>query len=309
MVWQNGCRLPIGRTATLALAGIFPLAGFWSKDEILGRAFTVGFEQGKIEGYIALLLLLAAAGLTAFYMWRQIKLVFHGTPRTEAAIHAPENPPVMTWPLIILAVLSVVGGLLNLPEALASTRLPVDRLTLWLEESVQFAAPGIFYLGLALLALTIAVVAILVADRMYGTRPLTAKGRDRLQANPSTRSFFRLANAKLYWDEFYFATIVYPFQRASKFLANKVDWELWHDKFHNNVIRDNFNRFSQFLANPVDRGAIDAGFLGIGKLISAAGARLRTIQTGYVRTYAFTMLVGVLIIIILILLPLFRAGQ
>lgn len=298
--------------STLALAGIFPFAGFWSKDEILGKAFTEGFVNGKIEGYLALVLLIVSAGFTAFYMWRQIKLVFHGTPRSEAAVHAPENPQVMTIPLVVLAFLAVFGGLLNLPEVLAGTGLPVDRLTFWLEQSVQFARPGIFYLGLAIFALLIALVAIFAADRLYGvSKPVTAKGRDRLQVNPSTRELFRLANAKLYWDEFYFAVIVYPFQRASKFLANKIDWELWHDGFHNTIIRDNFNRISQFLANPVDRGGVDAFFLQWGKLVNWIGARLRTLQTGYVRTYAFTMLLGVLLILILILLPLFRqlAGQ
>jgi NADH-quinone oxidoreductase subunit L len=303
--------------STLALAGIFPFSGFWSKDEILGKAFTEGFVNGKLEGYLALVLLIVSAAFTAFYMWRQIKLVFHGTPRSEAAVHAPENPPVMTIPLVVLAFLAVFGGLLNLPEALVGTGLPVDRLTLWLEQSVQYARPGIFYLGLAVFALLLAIVAIFLADRMYGVnKPVaTSKrdplGRDLLQVNPSTRSLFRLANAKLYWDEFYFALIVYPFQRASKFLADKIDWELWHDRFHNNVIRDNFNRFSNFLANPVDRGGVDAFFMQWGKLVNWVGARLRTVQTGYVRTYAFTMLLGVLFILILILLPLFRqlAGQ
>jgi NADH:ubiquinone oxidoreductase subunit 5 (subunit L)/multisubunit Na+/H+ antiporter MnhA subunit len=198
-----------------------------------------------------------------------------------------------------------------LPEALAGTGLPVDRLTLWLEESVQYARPGIFYLGLAVIATIIALIAMFAADRLYSNRPVTLKGRDRLQTNPSTRSLFNLANAKLYWDEFYFAVIVNPFRRSASFLADKVDWQFWHDGFHNNVLRDGFNWFSQFLANPVDRGGVDAFFMQSGKLVNWIGARLRTVQTGYVRTYAFTMLLGVLFILILILLPLFRqlAGQ
>jgi NADH-quinone oxidoreductase subunit L len=293
--------------ATLALAGIFPLSGFWSKDEILGKAFKAGFTDGKVEGYLALVLLVVAAGFTAFYMWRQIKLVFHGAPRTEAAAHAPENPPVMTMPLVILATLSVLGGLLNLPLALGFTGLPLDQLTLWLEQSVATIKPGVFYLGLALVATLIAVLAIILADRVYGVRqPVTARGNDLLYANPSTRNLFRLANAKLYWDEFYFNVIVYPFQRSAKFLADKLDWEFWHDGFHNSVVRDGFNRLSQILANPVDKGGIDAFFLSLGKAVNWVGARIRTIQTGYVRTYAFTMLLGVLFIIILILFPLLR---
>ena len=77
---------------TLALSGIFPLAGFWSKDEILGESWLRGLEGGTFlksaGGYIAFILLLAAAAFTAFYMWRQIEMVFFGQARTEAADHA-----------------------------------------------------------------------------------------------------------------------------------------------------------------------------------------------------------------------------
>lgn len=295
--------------ATLALSGIFPLSGFWSKDEIIGKAFTAGFEQGKIEGFISLVLLLIAAGFTAFYMWRQIRLVFLGAPRTSAAENAPESSVYMTAPLVILALLSLLGGLINLPLVLENTGLPVDRLTLWLEESVQYARPGIFYLGLAIFATAVAVVGILGAEALYARKPLTAKGRDRLQANPTTRGFFRLANAKLYWDEIYTALFVNPYIRASKFLANTLDWELWHNRFHEGIFRDGFRNAANFLANPVDRGVIDRLFLLPGRFVNWIGGRVKPIQTGYVRTYAFTMLLGVLFIILIVLLPLLRAGR
>ena len=92
---------------TLALAGIVPFAGFWSKDEILLDA--------SRHYPIVYWLLTIAAFLTAFYMGRQIWMVFFGEPRHEAAAHAEESPKVMTIPLMILAVLSLVGGALNLP--------------------------------------------------------------------------------------------------------------------------------------------------------------------------------------------------
>jgi NADH-quinone oxidoreductase subunit L len=91
----------------LALAGIPPLAGFWSKDEILAEASHLN--------PVVFWLLLIAAGFTAFYMARQIFLVFFGEPRTAPAEHARENPRVITVPLMILAGLSVLGGALNLP--------------------------------------------------------------------------------------------------------------------------------------------------------------------------------------------------
>src|SRR5688572_25182607 len=92
---------------TLALAGIPPLAGFWSKDEILLDA--------SLHYSSVYWLLTIAAFFTAFYMGRQIWMVFFGEPRHEAAAHAEESPRIMTVPLMILAVLSVLGGALNLP--------------------------------------------------------------------------------------------------------------------------------------------------------------------------------------------------
>jgi NADH-quinone oxidoreductase subunit L len=290
----------------LALSGIFPLAGFWSKDEILGRAFDVGFNQGKVEGLIALGLLLLAAGFTAFYMWRQMCMVFFGQPRTEAAAAAPESTSLMTVPLIILAGLSVIGGLLNLPEAFSWLRLRVDVLTGWLEHHVTYASAGQFNPLLAITALVIAIAAIALAQQVYGRAPLTKKGRDQLQKRAETRELFRLANAKLYWDEFYGRFVEQPYNRAADWLANTLDWAFWHDYVHNTLIVGGFNGMAAFLSSPVDRGAIDAGFMNIGRGIEWFSSRLRRIQTGYVRTYAFTVLVGVLFILLIVLWPLIR---
>ncbi len=99
----------------LALAGIFPFAGFWSKDEILAAAFS--------QGYTAVYWLLTiAAFFTAFYMGRQIWMVFFGEPHHEAAAKAEESPKVITVPLMILAALSVLGGAFNLPRRIGRRR-------------------------------------------------------------------------------------------------------------------------------------------------------------------------------------------
>ncbi len=91
----------------LALMGIFPLAGFWSKDEILLKES----EQAPI----AFVMLLLAAAFTSFYMTRQLIMVFFGQPKTAAAAHAVESPRIMTRPLIVLAIFSIFIGLLNAP--------------------------------------------------------------------------------------------------------------------------------------------------------------------------------------------------
>ena len=99
---------------SLALAGIVPFAGFWSKDEILAHASANG-SSGWIFQTVYWMLTIAAI-CTAFYMGRQLKMVFFGKERHEAAEHAHESPPVMTYPLIVLAILSLVGGLINFPH-------------------------------------------------------------------------------------------------------------------------------------------------------------------------------------------------
>ncbi len=294
---------------TLALSGIFPFAGFWSKDDIIGAAFRAGFNNGRVEGYIAFGLLLVAAFFTAFYMWRQIRYVFLGKPRTAAAENVPESVPEMTLPLIVLAVLSLFGGLLNLPEAFVIHRFGMipEGLSLWLEHSIAYNQTVPFNFLLALTALAIAVGAILLADRVYGrNNPLTKRGRDPLQALAATRDAFNVANAKGYTDAIYSALIEQPYNRASQWLANVLDWKFWHDYVHDKLIFKGFDGVAALLSGPVDRGAIDRGFLGIGGLIRRAGGRLKGLQTGYVRTYTFTMLVGVVFVLLIILFPLVR---
>jgi NADH:ubiquinone oxidoreductase subunit 5 (subunit L)/multisubunit Na+/H+ antiporter MnhA subunit len=183
---------------------------------------------------------------------------------------------------------------------------PREILTQWLEQSVPYTSSLEFNLVLAITALLIAVGALLLADRLYSPQPLASKNRDKLEADAQTRGFFRLANAKLYWDEFYGRYFEQPYNRASVWLADTLDWKLWHDGFHNHIVRDSFNRASEFLSKPVDRGAIDQGFLSIGRGIQQFSARLRRIQTGYVRTYVFTMLFGAVLVMLIILFPLIK---
>src|SRR5512135_1548480 len=104
----------------LALMGIFPLSGFWSKDEILLAA-------SKQDSKLTLVLLIVGAALTAFYMTRQLVMVFFGKPKTAAADHAAESPKIMTVPLMILAFFSIFAGFLNAPL------FGVTPLATWLE--------------------------------------------------------------------------------------------------------------------------------------------------------------------------------
>ncbi len=295
---------------TLALAGIIPFAGFWSKDEILADAWVVGFQDGELKGFIAFAILLVAAAFTAFYMWRQVTMVFHGDPRTEAADHAPESVPTMTIPLIVLAFFSLVAGFFNTPTGFLGldSLFGAHRFTDWLAQSVQNAHAGAFQLGIAVTALILAIGAMVLASRIYGRNKAVVNNSDPLALRQETAGMWRLANAKLYWDETYNRLFERPFNALSRFFADTLDWAFWHDYVHDTVIYKGFNAVGEVLSKPIDLGIIDGAVNGMGRLAKWVSGGLRGVQTGYVRTYAITLLIGVVLVIIVILLPLLQRG-
>ncbi|MBN1680407.1 MAG: NADH-quinone oxidoreductase subunit L [Anaerolineae bacterium] len=294
---------------TLALAGIIPFAGFWSKDEILVDSLKLGLDDGRLDGYLGFGMLLAAAAFTAFYMWRQVSMVFYGEPRHAAAEHAGESAPVMVWPLMGLAFLSAVIGLINVPSG-----FPVlgwlygeHQFANWLEESVTYAHGGEFNWLLATIAVALALAAIYVARTIYNDRAITDLERDPLERlSPRLAQAFALSNAKLYWDEVYFAFVVHPYRRAAYTLAERVDWYWWHDFVHERVIYGTFNRVTRLLTDVLDLKIIDRAFLRSAEAVRVAASRIRRIQTGYVRTYALSVLFGALLVTIIILYPVLR---
>jgi NADH-quinone oxidoreductase subunit L len=292
---------------TLALAGIFPFAGFWSKDEILADSWLAGLFENDLGGYVALALLFLAAGFTAFYMWRQVEMVFHGQARTDAAAHAHESTPYMTIPLIVLAVLSIFGGFLNTPSGV----LGLDGIfgahvfTDWLEASVANAHAAEFQPLIALGALGLGLFAIFLARSIYGFgHSLTEDRRDPLAVRPGVGAIWNTAHARLWWDETYYRLFEGPFNRISMFLADTLDWAFWHDYFHNVILRNGFNAIGDLLSQPVDLGIVDGAVNGLARLVRWLAGRLRTVQTGYVRTYAIAVLLGVVFVIVVLLWPL-----
>jgi NADH-quinone oxidoreductase subunit L len=301
---------------TLALAGIFPFAGFWSKDEILADAFFVGTDGlfagnggNQLAGIIAFGVLLVAAGFTAFYMWRQIELVFFGEPRTEAAKHAPESAGSMLFPLMVLAFFAIIIGLINVPApfiVLDSIYTP-HNFGHFLEHSLISVSRGHtipFNPLVALAALGLGLGAIYTARGIYGHGKGVAEGgRDQLELNPSTRMAFRLANSRLYWDETYFRLLENPFNKLAKFFADRVDSDFLHDYVHDSVIKRGFDSIAKLLSQPFDIGLIDGAVNGIGWLVQRAANWMRGIQTGYVRMYAVVLFIGVVAVMLFMLLP------
>ncbi|MCB9455228.1 MAG: hypothetical protein H6671_04485 [Anaerolineaceae bacterium] len=300
---------------TLALAGIWPFAGFWSKDEILADAWL----SNTAGGYVVLAMLVIAAAFTAFYMWRQIEMVFFGKPRTEAAEHAHESTPAMLWPLVILAFFALLAGFYNVPANAGPFTIfgffewlfgGAHSFTVFLEPSVAYAHAGEFQGGIAAVALILALGAILLARRVYGdNKSVTADNTDPLYVNPATRQIWSLANARLYWDETYNRLLEQPFNAIGNFLAHTLDWTFWHDYVHEKVVGRGFNALGDLLSSPVDLGIIDGIVNGLGRLVSWLAGGLRRIQTGYVRTYAITLLLGVVLVIIILLLPMLQSGS
>ena len=300
----------------LALSGIFPLAGFWSKDEILAHA-----NQHNVGVYI--LLTLAAIG-TAFYMGRQIKLVFFGEPRHEAAEHAVESSPLMTTPLIVLAALAVVGGALNLPFLTAGMAEAAHNhpegvflaMEAWLEHSLAaftLSEEGLLNLPLieppalkpmvAGLSLLFAVGSFALAFYVvYGRRPETAEERDPMRdvpvIGPAIWAFAVLPLNTLFMDY-----LVPAFNRMADWLAHTIDWTFWHDFVHDNVVRDIFVGFANFTSDVLDKKGLDGALVeGAAHLTRYVAEGLRLTQTGYVRNYALGLFLGVVALLAYFLL-------
>jgi NADH-quinone oxidoreductase subunit L len=283
----------------VALAGIPPLAGFWSKDEILAEALHLN--------PLVYWLLTIAAFFTAFYMGRQVLMVFFGEPRSEAAAHAKENPPVMTVPLIILAALSVIGGALNLPglhyftDWLGHT-LKIEAAVNEIRSAGEAAAAGGFNPLVAIISTGLALVAIFLAYVLYYRRY-----PEFLKTPPARRPADPLRNTigpvyegmehKWWVDELYWKVILNPYIALSRFLAEVVDWRFWHDWFHDVVIAGGYNRLTRLLSMRVDLGVIDGIANGLATVTQASAGRLRRVETGYVRNYALAVFLGVVVII------------
>ncbi|MFM8368151.1 MAG: proton-conducting transporter membrane subunit, partial [Chloroflexota bacterium] len=267
---------------TLALAGIFPFAGFWSKDEILLDAslhYTSVYWQLTI-----------AAFFTAFYMGRQIWMVFFGEARSDAAKHAEESPKVMTVPLMVLAVLSVAGGALNLPFK------GFHQLGHWLEYTLGEVEALPLDLQVAGISTALALLAIFISWLIYGRNPLKAGQPDPLK-KPLGFVFTGMEN-KWFVDEGYGVLILTPFKKLSQFLADVIDWRFWHDFVHDTVIAGTYNWVSEVvLSRYADQKGIDTFFNSWGSFTQWLSGNVRRIQNGFVRSYALSVLLGVVLIL------------
>jgi NADH-quinone oxidoreductase subunit L len=256
--------------ATLAISGIPLFSGFFSKDEILWNTFNNGNFAIWLVG-------VTAAFFTAFYMYRLIKLTFHGKERFDHEhVHPHESPKTMTIPLIILAVLSAIGGFLGIPYALGFwfSHNP-NMLESWLNPVFAQATEilkrpevqqvhSIEYL-LMLISVAIAVTGIYLANKFYSDEEWSMPRAFAERYKP----MYNLLLNKYFLDEGYFAAIVNPLLVLSQ----------------------------SFLWKIFDAKIIDGFVNGSAKIAVASGERVRKIQTGVAQNYAILMIGGIIVIL------------
>ncbi len=242
---------------TVAIAGIPPLAGFFSKDAVLWGAWN-GAAYGKLLWAAGVL----AAFCTSFYMFRLLILTFHGNPRyTEHDVHhVHESPGSMLVPLVILAVLSLVAGFVGVPPVLGGGN-PIEHFLspAGHESASEAVGTGGVELVLMSVSTSAAIGGLLLAYLFYVAKPeLPARLSAKAQA------MYSIMLNKYYVDEVYDAVIVWPIVGAAR----------------------------EFLWKFVDTSIIDGAVNGIGALVRGSAGGLRRMQSGYVRTYAGWILLG-----------------
>ncbi len=245
----------------IAISGIPPFSGFFSKDEILSKLFFGGH-------YAVFGIAVLTAFMTAFYVFRLISLTFYGKPRyDEAHLHPHESPAWMTVPLIILAVLSVVGGFIGIPHILGT-----NLIEHWLE---PVFAPALAILpvhhviasteiGLIVFSVLVAVIAIIVSLKMFQTG-------EKLDA--FSGGFYNLLRDKYRVDEIYDKIFISPLRWLTEVFYKILDVKI-----------------------------IDGAVNGTAKFFNNLSLDWRRIQTGIVQDYALFSVAGILAIILYVLL-------
>jgi len=268
---------------SLALAGIFPLAGFWSKDEILA---TLGYEGYTLVMWIAI----AGAFVTAFYMTRTVALTFFGEYKGHG--HPHESPRIMTGPLVALAIPSVLFGLLNIP----GVEIPgISNFTEWLgvrEVTMgDHHAEGIDFLlaGSGLLA---ALAGVGLGWMIWGKDRASQQERDRFEIP----LLYPLLRRKYFVDDAALGLV----GATTGPVARLVDWT---NTYVIDGIVNAVGGGTKFLGglvyNGLDQLGVDGVFNGLSAAADSAGSALRKIQTGRVQQYASGFVAGALILIVL----------
>jgi NADH-quinone oxidoreductase subunit L len=271
--------------AALAISGIFPLSGFFSKDEILWAAFN--------RQPLLWLIGLATAGLTAFYMTRLYILVFLGRERfgEEVRHHLHESPRSMTVPLAVLAFLSFTGGWVGIPNVLLpalGNRFERYLAPVFGTHGEAAAHAPLLEIGLMALSFVVAVIGIFVGWVFYERRP---EAPERLAAGAPR--LYRLVRNKYFVDELYGRIILTPYQTLCRAAA-------WFDHW---VVDGLVNAAGyvtlagSYTSIGFDTYVVDGLVNLAGYTVRGASWVLRKFQTGIVQSYATAMILGIFILV------------
>ena len=267
--------------ASLSMAGIWPLSGFFSKDEIVA---------GSSNQPLLFTLALITVFLTAFYMFRLMFMSFHG--KYQGKGHPHESPGVMTWPLIILAVLAAFSGFLNLNGGFGALFGHGE------STSVIQGLFGAFTHPVTWLSLTLAAAGIFLAYAMYIKHWLSAESIARRFG-----ALYELVKRKYFMDELYEKVIGEIVLLRGLFAgAQFFDSRLLDNGFNtviveNAITRKLFGRFKHF-----DEKAVDGAVTAVADNTVAIGSVLRRAQTGQLQTYGMFIAFGILTIVIVVFL-------
>ena len=285
---MGGLRKPMPITfwtfliGTVALAGIFPFAGFWSKDEILATADQGDFKVFMVVG-------LVGAAMTAAYMTRCVYLTFFGKYRGHH--HPHESSPAITVPLVILAVLSLVAGLLQ------SAPFEVKKFQEWFEQvgglPEEMIVPKFDY-GLAAISVSLATLAIGFAAFFLFRREERGALKGLTERNKLAHAGYRFLEKKYYLDDLYEGVIVSsvkgPLARASYwFNMNVIDGVV-------NGVGRGTARFGRWTYDVFDQELVDGAVNDLGRETAMAGGGMTKLQSGRLQRYALLLLASVGII-------------
>ncbi|MBT8356077.1 MAG: NADH-quinone oxidoreductase subunit L, partial [Desulfofustis sp.] len=260
-IWKMGgvrAKMPITYWTMLigglALAGCPPFSGFISKDEILYSALAKGHVMIWMIGVLV-------AGMTAYYTFRMIFVVFHGNPRDQEAYdHAQEAPKVMTIPLVVLAVGSFFAGSANVPAIFGGHQ----RVTHWLAPSLVEHHPHAS-VGLEILAIGASILAFVIGISIAYRKFTVAVDE------PDYQGLQKFAYHKFYVDEIYHKVLVAPYQFVGKAISKVIEPYV-----------------------------TDAPVQASGWLYRMFGLAFKVVQVGYVRIYAVYMVIGLSILSLLL---------
>ncbi len=260
---------------SLALAGIIPFSGFWSKDEILYDALIVGLNSPLILAAYAMALV--AVFFTGFYTFRMVFLTFHGEPRTKHA----EEPHAVRWnikgPLVVLGVLATVAGVVNMVPVAYATGLDIEYLQAWLDSGIEETTYGTYS---ALVAEFGGYEAADVAPLLPGLLALV----------------IALAGAGLAWKLY---NVPEPIEHTDRLGSAKtlVERNYYQDEYQVWLARGFTARVAR-VSDTFDQGVIDGVVNGVSSVSLFGGNRIRRIQTGVVTNYA--ALIGLSLVLLLL---------